>query len=154
MKQFKSTAIALFALALSFSCGKVEVDKNNDIQGYADSQIVGTWKIIAISSDKPFDWDGNGSTETDIFSTWTDCNKDNLFFFDGTKTGTYRYSCNLTKNGTWNMLDRFRIILYPDGIIPQEETIKSLTSNQFITASFVSPVTGQTFEVSKTWQRQ
>ena len=137
-----------------FACGKVEVEKNTDPQGYADSQIVGNWKIVAVSSDKPFDWDNNGVQETDIYSTWSGCNKDNLFYFDGTKTGVYKFDCNLTKNGTWNMLDRFRIIIYADGAIPQEEIIKSLTSNEFKTSSYVTAPGSQIFEISKIWQRQ
>jgi Lipocalin-like domain len=154
MNQLNRFLIFFFASAVLFSCQKVEVEKNTDPQGYADSQIVGSWKIVSISSDKPFDWDGNGAAETDIYNTWSECDKDNLFLFDGTKTGVYKFTCNLTKSGTWNMLDRFRIIIYADGAIPQEELIRTLTSNEFKTSSYVTATGGQIFEISKVWQRQ
>ncbi len=154
MYQFKLSAVVLIVMVISFSCTKIEVDANSDPQGYADSQIVGQWRITAISSDKVYDWDGNGSHEMDIYSTWSDCSKDNLYEFVGTKTGTYKISCSIIRNGIWDLADRHTLTLIPDGYAPTQELITSLTSNLFHTQSHVTLSNGQEFTISKTWTRQ
>jgi hypothetical protein len=154
MFRFKPTAPFLFCFAVLFSCERIEADKNQDPQGYADSQMVGNWKITEIFSDKPYDWDGNGSAETDIYSVWSDCEKDNLYIFDGTKTGIYKITCSLTKNGTWHMPDRITIVFIPDGLEPRQENITGLTSNEFKTKTIVISPNGQNFVIGKTWTRQ
>src|SRR6188474_2724569 len=81
----------------------LKIEKNNDPQRYADSQFVGTWKITAINSDVAWDYDGNGTTETNIFATLPACDKDNLYTFVGDKTGTFKFSCSLIKDGSWEI---------------------------------------------------
>ena len=44
----------------------LKIEKNNDPQGYADSQFVGSWKITALSCDVAYDWNNDGTTERDI----------------------------------------------------------------------------------------
>lgn len=144
----------LLLLVLFNSCRRVTVEKNSNPQGYADSQVVGTWKITGATSDREYDWDGNGTKETDFYSAWTDCAKDNLYQFYQSKTGTYQFDCNLTKEGTWVLADAFRIVMIPDGGLPIEERIITMTSNSFTSTSTSEPVSGQRFTISKVWTRQ
>jgi hypothetical protein len=156
MRITQKALIILFLLFsfFVFSCKRVVVEKNSNPQRYADSQVVGLWKITAVQSDKPHDWDGNGTTETDVFSTWSECQKDNLYELVGTKTGTYKMSCTSTKSGTWLIEDALVLILNPEGGASQEETIISLTSNNFRTTSVNEPSAGNRFVITKVWTRQ
>lgn len=144
--------LALFFLA---SCNDhLKIEANNDPQGYADSQVVGLWKITSVSSDLPYDWDGNGSTETDIYSTWTSCQKDNLYRFSGDKTGVYQINCNTTRNGEWQIFDVRQLEYTPEGMSTLVEKFISMTSNQFRTTRTESIPSGQVLTITKTWSRQ
>jgi hypothetical protein len=79
----------VFWIFISACNGHLKIEKNGDPQGYADSQFVGTWKITAMNSDVAWDYDGNGTTETNIFATLSACKQDNLYTFVGNKTGTF-----------------------------------------------------------------
>src|SRR5688572_33099286 len=75
----------------------LKIEKNNDPQGFADSQFVGTWKITAIDANVAWDYDGNGTTETNIFATKSACEQDNRYTFVGDKTGTFKLSCSIDR---------------------------------------------------------
>lgn len=151
---FQTLTVLLLSCLLTFSCRRVVAEKNSSPQRFADSQVVGSWTITAIQSDKPHDWDGNGTAETDIYTTWSACQKDNLYELTGTKTGTYKMSCSSTKAGTWLIEDAQVLVLSPDGGAPQTETIISATSNSFRTTSIVEPAPNSRFLVTKLWTRQ
>ncbi len=151
----KYTYIFLFLGSLLYlSCNKITVEENNNPQGYADSQIVGDWKVTAMVSDKPYDWDGNGIKERDIYSTWTDCEKDNLYTFQGDKTGSYKLDCSTIKEGDWRILNTSVIIWTPIGSLPEQDKIISLTSNSFTTTKIFYTNNSELFIITKTWTRQ
>ena len=142
-----------FGLFLNACNPHLKTEANNLPQGYADSQVVGTWKITAFSSDLPHDWDQNGSTETDIYNLWTACEKDNLYVFVGTKLGTFKINCNNIKDGFWQIYERKFLSLAVLNQPPEVETIISMTSNEFKTQIKVID-SGQEFTLIKTWTRQ
>ncbi len=149
--------LLLYLVASCCACDKAmsDTEDNGNIQGYADSQLVGSWKITAISSDKPYDWDTNGTMETNIYATWTDCSKDNLYTFVGNKTGTYKTDCNTSKNGEWYITDDRKSIIYiANGGFPEQERITSLSSNQFNSNKTFYPGNGTSLIISKTWTKQ
>jgi hypothetical protein len=146
--------LLLFGSLSTLSCRRVVVEKDSNPQRYADSQVVGSWTITAVQSDKPYDWDGNGTAETDVYTTWSSCQKDNLYELTGTKTGTYKMSCSSTRNGTWLIEDAQVLVLSPDGATAQEETIISLTANSFRTTSIKEPAPNSRFVLTKLWTRQ
>jgi hypothetical protein len=113
--QLPQFILFFITVIVTISCYKVTVDKNNNPQGYADSQVVGTWKITSIKSDKPYDWNGDGASETDIFSTYDDCKKNNSYQFFSDKKGNYQLSCNNTRDGTWEILDTKILEWIPQG---------------------------------------
>lgn len=142
-------------LLFLISCSrKSSSDLTNEVQGYADSQLVGTWKITAYTSDLPFDWDGNGSTETNIYTLWTACQKDNLFRLESNKTGNFRISCSTTADGNWQIVNSRHFYYAINGFIPDSEKIISMTSVQFRTTLDVTTSSGLNLTLTKTWSRQ
>jgi len=152
MKRCLSFIFALFCCLAFSSCYKIEVEANNLPQGYSVAQIVGTWKIIGISSNKARDWDGNGTNETDIYNTWSDCQKNNLYEFNSDYSGTYKMSCNDIKPGSW-YLNGITLTLTPNGFGPQPEKIIYLITDTFKTTSTVT-VNGQNYTITKVWKFQ
>jgi len=144
-----------FGLFISACNPHLETEANNLPQGVADSQVVGTWRITAFSSNAPYDWDGNGSTETDIYNLWTACEKDNLYVFVGDKTGIFKINCNLISNGYWQIYDTKHLAIALQGQPAEVErfVVGTMTSNEFKTQITVVVVSGQTFTLIKTWSR-
>lgn len=149
--------LILYLLSLGifiFSCKKVEVDANNDPQGYADSQVVGSWKITAVNADIAYDWDGNGVPETDLYPAMSACDKDNLYIFDPNKTGSFKKNCNSSEAGIWEIYQSRILIIIPDTAPAELQKMISMTSVQFVTTMQVVAPSGQTITLSKTWTRQ
>ena len=138
---------------LFISCVKVKTDASNNGNGYADSQVVGSWRISGITSNLPNDWDGNGTPETNIYNTWTACQKDNLYQFSADKSGVYRFHCSATKTGVWQIYNTQTLAITTDGQGMEAEDIIYMTSDQFQTTRKVM-TNGKTFIITKTWVRQ
>lgn len=137
------------------SCSKQAADNpTNEIQGYADSQLVGTWRITAYTSDLPYDWDGNGSTETNIYALWSACQKDNLFRLESNKTGNFRISCSMSADGNWQIVNSRHFYYAITGFLPDSEKIISMTSVQFKTTQDITTTSGLNLTLTKTWSRQ
>lgn len=150
----------LFLAFFITSCNDhLKIEKNNDPQGFADSQFVGSWKIVAISSDVAYDWNNDGSPERDIYSTWSSCEKDNLFTFTGDtataayKTGTFKINCSVTKSGVWQIVDTKHLVYTPLGLGTESERVINMTSVQFQSILLLT-LNGQAATVTKTWARQ
>ena len=148
------------------SCNEhLKIEKNNDPQGYADSQFVGSWKITALSCDVSYDWNNDGTTERDIYSTWSPCERDNLYTFtadtamDAYKKGTFKINCSVTKPGEWQIIvdtmppKTHNLVYSLSGLGPESEIVINMTSVQFQSALLLTlnvlPAT-----VTKTWTRQ
>ncbi len=144
----------LSTLFLFTSCGKTDTDDNDDPQGYADSQVIGNWKITGLVADAPYDWDGNGIPETNLYPGLPACEKDNLYTFDPDKTGSFKRNCTTTQEGIWEVYQTKFLILTPAAAPSEMERITSMTSVQFVTSRQVVAPSGQIFTLSKTWSRQ
>ena len=137
----------------------LKIEKNADPQGYADSQFVGSWKIVAINSDVAYDWNNDGSKERDIYSTWSSCQKDNRYTFTGdtatagNKIGTFKLNCSVTENGVWQVVDTKYLVYTPIGHSPESERVIDMTSVQF-RSTLALTLNGQPATVTKTWVRQ
>ena len=142
----------------------LKIEKNNDPQGYADSQFVGSWKITALSCDVAYDWNNDGTTERDIYSTWTPCQRDNLYTFTGDtlsaakKKGTFKIDCSVIKSGEWQIVfsdnPKSQSLLYtPLGLSPESEIITDMTSVQFQSVLLLT-LNGLPATITKTWTRQ
>lgn len=146
----------LLLISLVFiSCNEhLKIERNNDPKGFADSQFVGTWKITAVTADVAWDYDGNGTTETNIYATWSSCKKDNLYTFVGDKTGTFKVDCTNTKNGSWEIVTTQYLYYTPLGSSPESETVIQMTSIQFKTTIAITLSNGQPATITRTWTRQ
>ena len=137
----------------------LKIEKNDDPQGYADSQFVGSWRVTALSCDVAFDWNNDGTTERDIYSTWTACERDNLFTFTGDtatggyKKGTFKINCSVTKTGDWQIVNTKSLVYVPLGLGPESERVIEMTSIQFQSILLVT-LNGQNATITKTWTRQ
>ena len=137
----------------------LKIEKNDDPQGYADSQFVGSWKITALSCDVAYDWNNDGTTERDIYSIWTACERDNLFTFTGDtvmagyKKGTFKINCSVTKTGEWQIVNTKSLVYIPLGLGPESERIIDMTSVQFKSILLLT-LNGQAATITKTWTRQ
>jgi len=142
----------------------LKIEKNDDPQGYADSQFVGSWKITALSCDVSYDWNNDGITERDIYSTWTSCQRDNLYTFTADtlsaakKKGTFKIDCSVIKSGEWQIVfsdnPKSQSLLYtPLGLSPESEIITDMTSVQFQSVLLLT-LNGLPATITKTWTRQ
>ena len=154
------------AVFFTSSCNDhLKIEKNNDPQGYADSQFVGSWRITALYSDVAYDWNNDGNPERDIYSTWSSCEKDNLYTFTGDtavggyKKGTFKINCTVTKTGEWQIVNNTTnpksqsLIYTPLGLGPESETVTNMTSVQFQSILLLT-LNGQPATITKTWTRQ
>jgi hypothetical protein len=145
---------SIFIGNIAVSCNKIDTDDNDDPQGYADSQVIGTWKITGLNADAPYDWDGNGVPETNLFPAIPACDKDNLYVFEPDKTGSFKKSCSLTQDGTWEIYQTKHLIITPTSAPAEMEKITAMSSTEFVTSRQVVAPSGETFTISKTWSRQ
>ncbi|HLF46583.1 MAG TPA: hypothetical protein VI548_09170 [Chitinophagaceae bacterium] len=140
---------------LFFSCNRhLDNNDNNNPQGYADSQMVGTWKITGYSSSQPYDWNNDGRVESNIYNTWTACQKDNLYQFSADKTGLLKLDCSNTVQASWQIVNTLYLVYIPAGQSPDTEKIISMTSAEFKTSRDLTVSTGQNITVTKIWTRQ
>jgi hypothetical protein len=153
MKRPKKFLFIIF-LCLSACSGHLNIEKDNVPQGYADSQLIGNWKITGYTSNKPYDWNGDGTTETNIFNTWTLCEKDNLYKFAPDKTGFFKLSCSSSSPGTWQIINTKYLVYIPANQASETAKFISMTSVEFKTTEEVTVSTGQNFTLTKTWSRQ
>jgi hypothetical protein len=146
--------LLIFSIIIYTSCYKIETEANSLPQGFSVSQIIGTWKITGITSDKAYDWDGNGSTEKDIYSTWSDCKKDNLYQFNSNYSGIYKLDCSTIKDGTWYLNGTTVLAWSPIGTSLEFEKIVYLTTNTMKTQIQLTNPNGQIYTIIKEWKLQ
>jgi hypothetical protein len=145
----------LISLVFLTACvGHLNIEKSDAPQGYADSQLVGTWKITGYTSNKPYDWNGDGSTETNIYNTWTSCEKDNLYQSIADKSGNFKINCSTSTPGTWLIVNTTYLVYKPTNQVSVTEKFISMTTVEFKTTEEVTVSTGQNFTLTKTWTRQ
>jgi hypothetical protein len=142
----------------------LKIEKNDDPQGYADSQFVGSWKITALSCDVAYDWNNDGTTERDIYSTWSPCERDNLYTFTGDtasggyKKGTFKINCSVNKTGVWQIIKSDNpksqsLVYIPLDRLPESEKVIDMTAVQFQSVVLLT-LNGLPATITKTWTRQ
>ena len=105
LKKFFTLSFSLLAAMLFFtSCTKTDV-----ISSEAD--VVGTWIVTDIRSNIANDWDGDGYSETDIYGTYSYCQRDIVLVFDQYGTGQGRQGCNsYWQNLNWQLMNGNRTL--------------------------------------------
>lgn len=92
-------------LAIVFtSCQKGDVISDEE-------DISGTWVVTGIHSNAANDWDGDGYTETDIYASYSYCQRDIVLVFDEYGTGQGRQGCNAYwQNLNWSLSNNNRTL--------------------------------------------
>jgi hypothetical protein len=95
------------------SCTKSDVISN-------EYDVVGTWAVAGIRSNTANDWNGDGYSETDIYGTYSSCQRDIVLVFDDYGTGQGKQGCNsYWQNLNWQLTNNnhnLRIDLIEDVI--------------------------------------
>jgi len=98
-KNFFTLSLLTLAALFFSSCTKSDIISN-------ESDVVGTWAVTGIRSNIANDWDGDGYPETDIYSTYSYCQRDIILTFDQYGTGQGRQGCNsYWQNLNWQLTD-------------------------------------------------
>jgi len=139
----------LLAIAvISFS----SCQKNNDI--IADERnIEGTWSITGINSDRAYDFNGDGRTETDIYGSYTSCGRDIVIIFQANGYGQMRQGCNSPwQNMSWRLVNNqtLNIALPDDDINLQLQQMDDYT----IRGTDQVTLNGNYFNITYTLQRR
>lgn len=101
---FTLSTILLATVFFFSSCTKSDVISN-------DTDVVGTWAVTGIRSNMANDWDGDGYSETDIYGTYSYCQRDIVLTFDQYGTGQGRQGCNsYWQNLNWQLTNGNRTL--------------------------------------------
>jgi hypothetical protein len=144
-RYFYATLIVSFALIFA-GC-----QKNNDIIT-DERNIEGTWQITGITSDRAYDFNGDGRTETDIYGTYNSCGRDIILVFQPNGNGQIRQGCNAPwQNTSWQLNNRSLNIQLPDDDL-------NLQLQQFddytIRGTDQVQINGNNFNITYTLQRR
>ena len=91
--------ILFFTLAI---VGFTSCQKNDIVAD--ERNIEGTWSVTGITSDRAYDFNGDGRTETDIYGSYNSCGRDIVVVFDRNGYGQMRQGCNSPwQNTTWRL---------------------------------------------------
>jgi hypothetical protein len=85
MKFIKGIASVIF-LALPVALLFVQCKKDSKPQTKTEILTSGKWKTSSYTINPAFDWDGDGTTETDILSVSDECSKDDFVQFNSNGT--------------------------------------------------------------------
>ena len=82
--------INLLPLLFLLSCSKENNSEPVDTEDpkHVSANVVGQWKLIAETSSPAYDWNGDGTPETDRFAVYSNCEKERIFNFVQGGTGT------------------------------------------------------------------
>jgi hypothetical protein len=143
---------SFFALMLGFVLF-TGCSKDNDIVN-DPANLNGTWAVTGIQSDRAYDWNGDGYTETDIYSSYSSCQRDIILTFDYNGYGQSRQGCNAPwQSFTWQLSNnntRLLIALPSDDLNLDLSTFNSNT----IRGQDEVYVNGQRFLVTYTLSRR
>jgi hypothetical protein len=143
---------SFYLLALAFSVFALASCQKNDV--IADERsIEGTWSITGISSDRSYDFDGDGRTETDIYGTYSACGRDIVVVFDANGYGQIRQGCNASwQNISWQLSNNNTLNIS----LPNDELNLNLQQFNDYTIRGTDQVTinGNYFNITYTFQRR
>ena len=105
LRRISTTSFSLLAVLFFFSnCTKDAVVNDTD-------DIVGTWAVTDIRSDMAYDWNGDGRTETDIYGSYSFCQRDIVLVFDYNGYGQSRQGCNASwRSMSWQLTNNNRTL--------------------------------------------
>lgn len=146
-RKFYAALLSLSALVFT-SC-----QKSYDI--VADAQIIeGTWAITGITSDRAYDFNGDGRTETDVYGSYSACGRDIVTVFQSGGYGQMRQGCTAPwQNIDWQLTNGNRTlnITLPDDDL--NLSLQQLSNNTIRGVDQVS-INGNYVNITYTFQRR
>ena len=116
--------------------------------------LEGTWAVTAITSNRAYDFNGDGRIETDIYGSYNSCGRDIVTVFEPSGYGQMRQGCNAPwQNITWQLQNNNRMlnIVLPDDVL-------NLQLQQFddytIRGTDQVQINGMSFDITYTFQRR
>ncbi|MGZ3846761.1 MAG: hypothetical protein ACXVLT_08445 [Flavisolibacter sp.] len=101
---FTLTLLSIAAIFTLSSCTKTDVISN-------ETDVVGEWAVTGIRSNMANDWNGDGYSETDIYGSYTPCQRDIVLAFDQFGGGQGRQGCNsYWENLNWQLTNGNRTL--------------------------------------------
>ncbi|RYZ57643.1 MAG: hypothetical protein EOO14_10745 [Chitinophagaceae bacterium] len=99
------TAIILMLLISLFACRKssTETTIDKDDPKEHKTRLIGSWKLSAQVTDTPYDFDGDGTNDTDLFAMYSSCGRDQGFVFNADATGSRKFACQPVRLTTWKI---------------------------------------------------
>lgn len=146
-KQFYLSALSLLSVFALSSCQKTDVITN-------EQSLSGTWAVTGITSDRAYDFNGDGRSETDVYGSYTACQRDIVVTFEGNGYGRMRQGCNAYwQNIDWQLTNNNRQlnIILPDD---QLNLVVSQFSSSTIRGTDQVYMNGNTFNITYTFQRR
>lgn len=145
-RNFYTLLFAFTALAFT-AC-----QKNSDVISNPQN-IEGTWAITGISSDRAYDFNGDGHAETNIYGTYSSCGRDIVAVFQNGGYGQMRQGCTAPwQNISWSLSNSRTLSIY----LPNDELNLLLQQFDNYTIRGVDQVTvdGSYFNITYTFQRR
>ena len=148
LKKIFTFSFLLIATVIVFSsCTKSDMISS-------ESNVVGTWAVTGIRSNMANDWNGDGYSETDIYGTYSYCQRDIVLVFDQYGTGQGRQGCNAYwQNLNWQLTNNnhhLRIDMIDDVI---ELSILRVSANTIQGDDYVYS-NGRNYTITYTLQRR
>jgi len=144
------TGSLVSAIVIVFSsCQK----NSNDIIS-SQQNLEGTWAITGISSDRAYDFNGDGRSETNIYGTYSNCQQDIILVFNSGGSGQIRQGCNAGWQAiAWRLTNNNRTLSIS---LPGDELALSIFQLDEYTIRGTDPVyvDGNNFNVTYTFQRR
>lgn len=146
-KQLYFGMAALLTVLLFTSCQKTDVITS-------PQSLDGTWIVTGISSDRAYDFNGDGRSETDIYGSYNACQRDIAVTFDQSGYGQMRQGCNASwQNITWQLANNNRQL---DIFLPNDQLNLAISQfdNYTIRGTDQVSFNGNSFNITYTFQRR
>ena len=144
---FSFPAFVVSILFVFSSCQKSDVIRD-------ERSLDGTWLVTGIRSDRAYDFDGDGRTETDIYGSYNSCQREIVIVFNEDGYGRMQQGCNAYwENITWRLSNSNRQL---DIQLPDDQLNLAISQFDTYTIRGVDQVflNGSNFQITYTLQRQ
>lgn len=152
----KTLIIGIIALLSICSCSKNGGTEQPDMTNQHTALVTGTWEIVAKTGSIAYDWNGDGTPETDIYSSMTGCQKGfNIYFAPGMDGVVHQDCATLQKQITWNLSDKgWKLNWTITGSSAVSEKIISISATQLRTETKAQPPGSNEITITTTYQKQ
>lgn len=142
----------ILLLVIFGSCKKSTDTQEPDYTEQNKALLVGKWAYSVRTVSPAYDWDGNGTAETNVFAVMSDCQK-GFFIEYKSAGGIIKQDCTQpNKSITWELQDNGKLIKYViAGVAHGSENIVSINSTTLVTETKIEPPSGPSYILTNTY---